>query len=200
MNRLAWCNGASQLQHTARHCNTLQHTATQRSTRKVWWCVSAATHCDTLQHTATHCNTLLHTAAYCNTLQRKDRRAQYGGASQLQHTATHCNTLRHSATHYNTLQHTTTHCNTLQHTATHCNAKIDAHSAVVRLNEALVPGFEQDVVSRTTHRVIEIAALWGRDFMTQVFLCVCVCVCACVRVCVCVCVSITHLVTEIAAL
>ena len=39
------------LQHTATHCNTLQHTAI------------------TLQHTATHCNTLQHTATHCNTLQ-----------------------------------------------------------------------------------------------------------------------------------
>jgi len=41
----------------ARHCNTLQHTAT---------------HCNTLQHTATHCNTLQqtqHTATHCNILQ-----------------------------------------------------------------------------------------------------------------------------------
>jgi len=37
---------------SARHCNTLQYTAT---------------HCNTLQHTATHCNTLQHTAAHCST-------------------------------------------------------------------------------------------------------------------------------------
>jgi len=29
-----------------------------------------AKHCNTLQHTATHCNTLQHTATHCNTLQR----------------------------------------------------------------------------------------------------------------------------------
>jgi len=39
-----------------------------------------------------------------------------------------------TATHCNTLQQTATHCNKLQHTATHCNAKIDPHSAVMRLN------------------------------------------------------------------
>ena len=50
---------ASEIQHTATHCNTLRHTAT---------------HCNTLQHTATHCNTLQRTATHCNT---------------LQHTATH---------------------------------------------------------------------------------------------------------------
>ena len=62
-------------QHTATHCNTLQHTATP---------VSLALDCtgraNTLQHTATHCNT--HFLGFrlkrtCHT---------------LQHTATHCNT------------------------------------------------------------------------------------------------------------
>jgi len=41
----------SVLQHTATHCNTLQHTA----------------RCNTLQHTATHHNTLQHTTPHCNT-------------------------------------------------------------------------------------------------------------------------------------
>jgi len=40
------------MQHTATHCNTLQHTATHYS-------LTHATHCNTLQHTATHYNTLL---------------------------------------------------------------------------------------------------------------------------------------------
>ena len=57
------------LQHTATHCNTLQHTAT-RSFHE-WHDsfvsvtglnVYSATHCNTLQHSATHCNTLQHTA------------------------------------------------------------------------------------------------------------------------------------------
>jgi len=73
------------LQHTAVHCNTLQHAATQlrhtndeevalemqhiydESTATYY---NIATHCNTLQHTATHCNTLQHTATHCNTLQR----------------------------------------------------------------------------------------------------------------------------------
>jgi hypothetical protein len=52
------------LQHTATHCNTMLHTATQSK----WHCLNAytptptATHCNTLQCTATHCNTMLHTA------------------------------------------------------------------------------------------------------------------------------------------
>ena len=81
----------STLQHTAIHCNILQHTH--------------AMHCNTLQHTATHCNTLQHTATHCNT---------------LRHThATHRNALRHTATHCNTLQHAATRCNTLQHIHRH---------------------------------------------------------------------------------
>ena len=41
------------LQHTATHCNTLQHTA------------NTATHCNTLQHTATH--SARRCATYCRT-------------------------------------------------------------------------------------------------------------------------------------
>jgi len=50
------------LQHTATHCNTLQHRV-----YSVWVCSLVSTHCNTLQHTATHCNTLQHTATHCNT-------------------------------------------------------------------------------------------------------------------------------------
>ena len=86
------------LQHTATHCNTLQHISQMIESRHLW-----LTLCNTLQPTATHCNTLQHTSTRCNT---------------LQHTAKHCNTLQHTATHCNTY-HTATHCNTLQHTAPH---------------------------------------------------------------------------------
>jgi len=44
------------LQHTATHCNTLQHTFTVAH--------SGAVTCLALQHTATHCNTLQHTATH----------------------------------------------------------------------------------------------------------------------------------------
>jgi len=53
------------LQHTATHCNMLQHTHYQMASSP---CASTPTrlkmcwHCNTLQHTATHCNTLQHTA------------------------------------------------------------------------------------------------------------------------------------------
>jgi len=113
------CAQEQVLQHTATHCNTLQHgecrmystTCAHRSK-----CVAVC--CSVLQCVAVCCSLLsdvfydmcaqeqvTHTATHCNT---------------LQYAATHCNTLQHTATHCNTLQHTATHCNTLQHTATHC--------------------------------------------------------------------------------
>jgi len=89
-------NGHCILQHTATHCNTLQHTR-----------------CNTLQHAAICCNTVQHTlqltafarvTAPCNT---------------LQHTATYCNT--HAATRCNTLQHTSTHTTFTRATVKDCN-------------------------------------------------------------------------------
>jgi len=53
------------MQHTATHCNTLQHlqhTATRcRWHRYVW----GKRRNDALEHAATHCNTLQHTATHC---------------------------------------------------------------------------------------------------------------------------------------
>jgi len=135
--------------HTARHCKTLQDTATRCSmcdttlAYQMWCTYIYSTHCNTLQHAvvcvtrllhirciipiytahiATHCNILQHPAIFCSIC---DTTLAY----QMP-THAHCNTLRqtttkcplqHTATHCNTLQHTATHCNTLQHTATHCN-------------------------------------------------------------------------------
>jgi len=48
------------LQHTATHCNTLQHTRRPHIARR--HLRKRSTHCNTLQYTATHCNTLQHTA------------------------------------------------------------------------------------------------------------------------------------------
>ena len=93
------------LQHTATHCNAIEHIHSQNSPSKTWLihkrdmtmqegCERQPSHKgptgDTLQPTASHCIT-------------------------LQHTATHCNTLHYTASRCNTLQHTATHCNTLQH-------------------------------------------------------------------------------------
>jgi len=122
------------------YCNTLQHTATYRTSAcelaqrvcDVGCCdvlqsvavllvcrrepLHAVQHCCTLEHTAAaHCQILQHTATHCNNT-----------ATHLQHAATRCNTLQHTATHCSTLL-----CNTLQHTwyiydlthppATHCH-------------------------------------------------------------------------------
>ena len=97
------------LQHTATHCNTLQHTAIRTGGTR---CRFAATHqqpCHSLHHTASYCTTLHHTAPYCTAPHR---------------TAPHCNTLQHR----NTLQHTQVqqavhllgiHVHTRIHTHTH---------------------------------------------------------------------------------
>jgi len=72
------------LQHTATHCNTLQHTAGAHL-----WHKDCA--CNTLPHIVIHCSMLHHTASHCIT---------------LHFTASHCIALHHTATHCNTLQHT----------------------------------------------------------------------------------------------
>ena len=87
-----WCgsgNTSRLLQHTAIHCNTLQHTGTGDISTPLQY---TAAHCSTLQHTAAHCSTLQHTATHWS------GRYQYT-------TATLCSTLQHIATHCNTLQH-----------------------------------------------------------------------------------------------
>ena len=52
-------------QHTAKHCNTLQHTATHQNRADSCPGLLQFAH-NTLQHTATHCNTLQHPAPHCN--------------------------------------------------------------------------------------------------------------------------------------
>jgi len=115
----------STLQHTATHCNLLQHTATLlalpahgRRERNILIIIVAkrqlnpkyhtATHCNTLQHTATHCTTLQHTATPLDT-RTSTTRAQCSDNHVLktwsQPQVSHCNTLQHSATLCNNLQH-----------------------------------------------------------------------------------------------
>jgi len=81
------------LQHTATHCNKLQHTATHR-----------------LQPTATH---NVHTAIRANKEAWKPVLSHV--SHDMQQTATHCNTLQLTATNCNKLPHAATRCNTLQH-------------------------------------------------------------------------------------
>jgi len=113
-------------QHTATHCNTLQHTATQHS----------ATLCHILPHNytlilplpvaievrkqygATRGNTRKHTETHCNALQHTD--AFTSGGYRVSRTAP-CNTRKHTETRCITLQHTAAQCNTLHHTAARCS-------------------------------------------------------------------------------
>ena len=129
------------LQHTAAHCNTLQHhmcdmthsyavsdcdrqleSARFRHAR----CntlLHIATQCSTLPRIATYCITLLHTAAHCCTLQHHmcDMAHSYAVLDcdhQFKSACSRyvwCNTLSNTATHCNTLQHIVTQCNTVQH-------------------------------------------------------------------------------------
>jgi len=112
-------------QHTATHCNTLQHTLQHTVTH-------TATHCNTLQHTpqhtahtsrihqkrwtATHCNTLQHTEKHCNTIIIPAGSAKN---DEPQNTAKNCNILQHTS--YQQDPQKTMNRNTLQHTAKHCN-------------------------------------------------------------------------------
>ena len=86
------------LQHTAKHCNTLQHTHEWYS----YFGVSAlrsttATHYNTLQHAATHCNALQHTQEWEDCFER------FFMLWFLQLIATHCNRLQQTATDCNRL-------------------------------------------------------------------------------------------------
>ena len=102
------------LQHTATHCNTLQHTQffffkmTRQCTSGAPTCCSPCSTlcCSTLQHTGTYCNTQTFFFEWIGAVNL--------GRLHLAPYAPRC-----VAAHCNTLQHTATHCNTLQHTATH---------------------------------------------------------------------------------
>ena len=86
------------MQHTATHCNTLQHTATLSNMHMDHhnYMNTIRLHCNTLQHTATHCNTLQHTITwiqldYIGLMTSCKENTFDGRGSTLQHTATHCN-------------------------------------------------------------------------------------------------------------
>jgi len=86
---------------TTTHCNTLQHTVTQRHTATYYITVlqegGEARYCNTLQRTATHCSTatLQRTTLLCS--KKAARRCTATHCNALQHTATHCNVLHYSA-------------------------------------------------------------------------------------------------------
>ena len=135
------------MQHTATHCNTLQHTSNNaewRATHTTWHHII-----NPLQHTATHCkyaewsavhtikyhifNPLPRTATHCNTqVARSSCRASileksFHVSNTLQHTAMYCNMQLPCINSREVLsceQHAATHCNTLQHTTTLCNMQL----------------------------------------------------------------------------
>jgi len=124
------------LRHTAKHYNTMLHTATQSMYEAIMSEVITS-EANTLLHTAKHCNILQHAATRCNILQHtsclKLSHLSLPHCNILQHTATRSNTMQHADTHtmseaikseantLHTLQHTATHCSALQHDATNCN-------------------------------------------------------------------------------
>ena len=118
------------LQHTTRHCMTLQHTTnTQHHTATD--CIHTATLCNTRQRTATYCKHIAHHlkmqtaeilqlfATHCNTLQHTANTLRH--TAHTQHITSRSafsdreTSLQHTAAHCSTLQHTTPHCQTLQH-------------------------------------------------------------------------------------
>jgi len=135
------------LQHTATHCNALQHTATQdRMQNKLenshiysgnldgnrWQLMQSLMH--SLKHSLMHslstslpfmaarrdCNTLQRTATHCNTPQHIATPHMPYSWWPLENSSQSkevCQTA--SGTHCNTLQHAAPHRNTLQRTATH---------------------------------------------------------------------------------
>jgi len=184
-----------QPQHTATHCNTLQHAATRtqysRTDTSYDYRIQLYTVCipqykqsltDTslplpstptsagfCEHTATHCNTRQHTATHCNT---------------LQHTATHCSTLQHTATHCNALQRTATHCNTLQHTAIYCNTHAvfaDRHFSASYFHH----NQRRLLLAHNLREIVAGVEMWER-ICSDAILLACVCGCVCVFVCLCV--------------
>ena len=85
---------------TARHCKTLQDTATQELLTLLARPSRSTISPQDTDHTATHCNTLQHKSN------------------------SHCQSTPHGTPyHFKTLQHTATHCNTLQHkSSSHCQS------------------------------------------------------------------------------
>jgi len=112
---------ANAIEHTATHCNTLQHTATptampppdppHRPLKQITydWIMSDMRHCTTLQHTATHCNTNGHAAPCPTTLATEANHVWFS------HEKLVISHMWISHFTYEALHHTVTHSNTLQH-------------------------------------------------------------------------------------
>jgi len=123
-----FCNIKLFLQHTSKHCNTLQHTSrvvggyiVGGSTANLLYCKSRISRLCSIDISTGKLVCVCVCVRVCvreRERAREEERLNNINISNntLQHTAAHCSTLQHTATHCNTLQHTATHCNTLQHT------------------------------------------------------------------------------------
>ena len=195
------------MQHTATHCNTLQHTGVAVRTR--------GTFPDDLQHTATHCNTLQHTATHCNTLVY-----QCGHEGHFQMI---CNTLQHTATHCNTLQHTGVAVRT-QGNISRCSAysrhyrfrKVVGHvlktqeivaillAIAQQLRHRRLSGMRSSVClgffvvwpihTRCLRNSSGVDALWCLCLCIYIYMCVCIYTYIYIHVYICICICIyTHI-------
>jgi len=136
------------MQHTATHCNTLQHRIFCDDDRDSF--VET-----TRSNTATHCNALQNTATHCNTLQyRVSGNDDRDGFVEI------------------TRSDAATHCNTLQHTATRCNTGYLATTIAMALSKS------QDLMLDKLsgqHQVC--VCVCGCVCARDTCVCVCVCVC-----------------------
>ena len=120
------------LQHTAPHCNTLQHTRIPAPASFWLFYVSCtAPCCNTLQHSATHCNTLQHTATrthtrtslelalFCSELILDFLEPRLNCV--LQCVAAYCSVLQHIAARCSTSQCVAVYCSVLQRVAVCCS-------------------------------------------------------------------------------
>ena len=94
------CSGGGGLQHTATHCDTLQHSL-------------APSKSPTHMCAVTRLYMWLHLFIWAGILVEGVSSALEIADTQVQHTATHCIVLHHTASHCITLQHAATRCNTL---------------------------------------------------------------------------------------
>jgi len=166
------------LQHTATHCNALQHTAPQSlSLESIWYLVYSQVSFQRNVAKETCCNELMHTAIPCTTAFVSWKYLVCGHPSYC---TTHCNTLQHTATHCDTLQHTATHGKTRQHTSTHCNTRQHTATDACILRDS------------TSENSAHILLLWAAMRCMVHFLSVlqCVAVCCSVLQCVAVCCSV----------
>ena len=109
------------LQHTATHCKTSHHTATNIPDSRRAKETRCSKKSSSLHYMATQGNTGQHIATRCNKYTWRQACKRDVLLKKLQHTTTHCNKIHHTAEHCITLQHTVTRGNIPQHTTTRCD-------------------------------------------------------------------------------